>query len=156
MRGYRRAGKARRRRCASFAPPEPRRYSGKSRAEPRPTLRRLLAEISAGDVVTVTRLDRLARSTRDLLNTLATITDKKAGFRSGAATTAYRGGGMSGMAEAAASSAGSAAMSPLRRAAASLRESFAAGGRAVTGEGGAAGSAAEAGAAAGQAGALGP
>jgi DNA invertase Pin-like site-specific DNA recombinase len=30
----------------------------------------------------VTRLDRLARSTRDLLNTLATITEKKAGFRS--------------------------------------------------------------------------
>jgi DNA invertase Pin-like site-specific DNA recombinase len=30
----------------------------------------------------VTRLDRLARSTRDLLNTLATITGKKAGFRS--------------------------------------------------------------------------
>ena len=36
----------------------------------------------AGDVLTVTRLDRLARSTRDLLNTLAAITDKKAGFRS--------------------------------------------------------------------------
>jgi hypothetical protein len=33
-------------------------------------------------VLTVTRLDRLARSTRDLLNTLATITGKKAGFRS--------------------------------------------------------------------------
>ena len=30
----------------------------------------------------VTRLDRLARSTRDLLNTLAAITAKKAGFRS--------------------------------------------------------------------------
>jgi len=30
----------------------------------------------------VTRLDRLARSTRDLLNTLATIADKGAGFRS--------------------------------------------------------------------------
>jgi DNA invertase Pin-like site-specific DNA recombinase len=30
----------------------------------------------------VTRLDRLARSTRDLLNTLASITGKKAGFRS--------------------------------------------------------------------------
>jgi DNA invertase Pin-like site-specific DNA recombinase len=30
----------------------------------------------------VTRLDRLARSTRDLLNTLATITSKGAGFRS--------------------------------------------------------------------------
>jgi DNA invertase Pin-like site-specific DNA recombinase len=35
-----------------------------------------------GDVVTVTRLDRLARSTRDLLNTLAAITGKQAGFRS--------------------------------------------------------------------------
>ena len=33
-------------------------------------------------MLTVTRLDRLARSTRDLLNTLATITGKKAGFRS--------------------------------------------------------------------------
>jgi DNA invertase Pin-like site-specific DNA recombinase len=30
----------------------------------------------------VTRLDRLARSTRDLLNVLATIADKGAGFRS--------------------------------------------------------------------------
>jgi DNA invertase Pin-like site-specific DNA recombinase len=42
----------------------------------------LLGQLEAGDVVTVTRLDRLARSTRDLLNTLATITGKKAGFRS--------------------------------------------------------------------------
>src|SRR5713101_7508651 len=48
----------------------------------RAQLRRLLAEIGPGDVVTVTRLDRLARSTRDLLNTLAAITGKKAGFRS--------------------------------------------------------------------------
>jgi type IV secretion system protein TrbL len=47
----------------------------------------------------------------------------------GAATTAYRAGGLSGVAEAAASSAGNAAMSPLRRAAASMRESFAAGSR---------------------------
>jgi DNA invertase Pin-like site-specific DNA recombinase len=30
----------------------------------------------------VTRLDRLARSTRDLLNTLADIADRKAGFKS--------------------------------------------------------------------------
>ena len=30
----------------------------------------------------VTRLDRLARSTRDLLNTLAAITERDAGFRS--------------------------------------------------------------------------
>jgi hypothetical protein len=43
----------------------------------RPQLRRLLAEIRPGDVLTVTRLDRLARSTRDLLNTLAAITGKK-------------------------------------------------------------------------------
>ena len=48
----------------------------------RPQLRRLLSEIAAGDVMMVTRLDRLARSTRDLLNTLAAITEKKAGFRS--------------------------------------------------------------------------
>jgi DNA invertase Pin-like site-specific DNA recombinase len=48
----------------------------------RPQLRRLLSEVAAGDVVMVTRLDRLARSTRDLLNTLAAITEKNAGFRS--------------------------------------------------------------------------
>src|SRR6201986_2840784 len=48
----------------------------------RAQLRRLLAGLNAGDVVMVTRLDRLARSTRDLLNTLAAIADRKAGFRS--------------------------------------------------------------------------
>jgi DNA invertase Pin-like site-specific DNA recombinase len=48
----------------------------------RTQLRQLLDQLEAGDVLTVTRLDRLARSTRDLLNTLATITGKKAGFRS--------------------------------------------------------------------------
>jgi DNA invertase Pin-like site-specific DNA recombinase len=48
----------------------------------RSQLRRLLDQLDAGDVLTVTRLDRLARSTRDLLNTLAAITAKKAGFRS--------------------------------------------------------------------------
>jgi DNA invertase Pin-like site-specific DNA recombinase len=42
----------------------------------------LLDQLEAGDMVTVTRLDRLARSTRDLLNTLAAITGRKAGFRS--------------------------------------------------------------------------
>jgi DNA invertase Pin-like site-specific DNA recombinase len=36
----------------------------------RPQLARLLASLSPGDVVLVTRLDRLARSTRDLLNVL--------------------------------------------------------------------------------------
>src|SRR5438094_9809646 len=48
----------------------------------RAQLRRLLDTLAPGDVVTVTRLDRLARSTRDLLNTLATITAKQAGFKS--------------------------------------------------------------------------
>ena len=48
----------------------------------RAQLRRVMAQLEAGDVLLVTRLDRLARSTRDLLNTLATIADRKAGFRS--------------------------------------------------------------------------
>src|SRR6201996_4532705 len=48
----------------------------------RAQLRRLLGQLETGDVLMVTRLDRLARSTRDLLNTLGTIADKKAGFRS--------------------------------------------------------------------------
>jgi DNA invertase Pin-like site-specific DNA recombinase len=45
-------------------------------------LRRVLTRLEAGDVLVVTRLDRLARSTRDLLNTLASIADKGACFRS--------------------------------------------------------------------------
>lgn len=48
----------------------------------RPQLRKLLSRLSKGDVLLVTRLDRLARSTRDLLNILGTITEKGAGFRS--------------------------------------------------------------------------
>lgn len=45
-------------------------------------LARALKALNAGDVLLVTRLDRLARSTRDLLNTLATITQAGAAFRS--------------------------------------------------------------------------
>jgi DNA invertase Pin-like site-specific DNA recombinase len=45
-------------------------------------LRRVLAALDKSDVLMVTRLDRLARSTRDLLNTVAAIAAKKAGFRS--------------------------------------------------------------------------
>lgn len=48
----------------------------------RAQLRRAVAQLAAGDVLMVTRLDRLARSTRDLLNTLAAIAERKAGFRS--------------------------------------------------------------------------
>jgi DNA invertase Pin-like site-specific DNA recombinase len=43
-------------------------------------LRKALAQLETGDVFMVARLGCLARSTRDLLNTLATIAGKKAGF----------------------------------------------------------------------------
>jgi len=61
----------------------------------RARLRRAIAALEPGDVLMVTRLDRLARSTHDLLNTLAAITERKAGFRSLAnawadTTTAHR------------------------------------------------------------------
>jgi DNA invertase Pin-like site-specific DNA recombinase len=52
------------------------------RAADRRELLRMLKDITPGDVVTVTRIDRVARSTRDLLNTLAAVTGKGAGFRS--------------------------------------------------------------------------
>ena len=60
----------------------------------RAQLRHFLDQLDAGDVLMVTRLDRLARSTRDLLNALAAITGRKAGFSSlGAASlTAPRAG----------------------------------------------------------------
>src|SRR5271170_1865025 len=48
----------------------------------RKQLARLIAGLDKGDVLVVTRLDRLARSTRDLLNTLGAVADKGAGFRS--------------------------------------------------------------------------
>src|SRR5947209_20303701 len=48
----------------------------------RAQLDRALNVLKKGDVLIVTRLDRLARSTRDLLNTLALIAEKKAAFRS--------------------------------------------------------------------------
>ena len=40
--------------------------------------RKALAALEAGDVSLVAKLDRLARSTRDLLNTLAAIADRGA------------------------------------------------------------------------------
>jgi DNA invertase Pin-like site-specific DNA recombinase len=48
----------------------------------RAQLARVIGQLDKGDVLMVTRLDRLARSTRDLLNTLAKVTGKDAGFRS--------------------------------------------------------------------------
>jgi DNA invertase Pin-like site-specific DNA recombinase len=41
-----------------------------------------MAVLARGDVLVVTRLDRLARTTRDLLNVLGTIGGKGAGFKS--------------------------------------------------------------------------
>ena len=41
-----------------------------------------IRRLEPGDVLVVTRLDRLARSTRDLLNIVATIREREAGFRS--------------------------------------------------------------------------
>jgi DNA invertase Pin-like site-specific DNA recombinase len=48
----------------------------------RPELAKVLRRLEAGDVLVVTRLDRLARSTRDLLNVIAAVTERGAGFRS--------------------------------------------------------------------------
>jgi DNA invertase Pin-like site-specific DNA recombinase len=48
----------------------------------RAQLMRLLKRLGPGDVLIVTRLDRLARSTRDLLNILDSVTKAGAGFRS--------------------------------------------------------------------------
>ncbi len=48
----------------------------------RKELARLLAELYDGDAVIVTRLERLARSNRDLLNTLAAVGEAGATFKS--------------------------------------------------------------------------
>ena len=48
----------------------------------RPELERLLAELRADDVVVVTRLDRLVRSTSELLRIAETIEEKNAGLQS--------------------------------------------------------------------------
>jgi DNA invertase Pin-like site-specific DNA recombinase len=48
----------------------------------RKQLARLIGRLGKGDVLVVTRLDRLARSTRDLLNLLGAVADKGAGFKS--------------------------------------------------------------------------
>lgn len=54
--------------------------SGSSRN--RPKLSELLGVLREGDVVVVTKFDRLARSVKDLLDLIQTITKSGAGFRS--------------------------------------------------------------------------
>jgi len=51
-------------------------------ARSRPELDRLLDQLRQGDVITVTKYDRLARSLRDLLDIVDTIQARGAGFRS--------------------------------------------------------------------------
>lgn len=51
-------------------------------ARARPELDRLLSEIRSGDVVVVTKYDRLARSLKDLLEIVDLIQSRGAGFRS--------------------------------------------------------------------------
>ena len=48
----------------------------------RPEFQRMIDQLRPGDVVVVWKLDRLARSTRELLNTMETIRDAGAGFQS--------------------------------------------------------------------------
>jgi DNA invertase Pin-like site-specific DNA recombinase len=48
----------------------------------RPELAKVIRRLEPGDVLMVTRLDRLARSPRDLLNVLAAVAERGAGFKS--------------------------------------------------------------------------
>jgi DNA invertase Pin-like site-specific DNA recombinase len=48
----------------------------------RAALQRMLRDVEPGDVVVITRLDRLARSTRDLLNILDQLSKGEVGFQS--------------------------------------------------------------------------
>jgi DNA invertase Pin-like site-specific DNA recombinase len=48
----------------------------------RAELARVIKRLQPGDVLVVTRLDRLARSTRDLLNALEAVKQAGTGFRS--------------------------------------------------------------------------
>ena len=55
-------------------------FSGSKRA--RPELDKLIDQLRPGDVVTVTKYDRLSRSLQDLLKIVEAIRAKKVGFRS--------------------------------------------------------------------------
>src|SRR4029077_4567037 len=48
----------------------------------RAELRKAISRLGEGDVIVVTRVDRLARSPRDLLNPLDEVTKRGAGFKS--------------------------------------------------------------------------
>jgi DNA invertase Pin-like site-specific DNA recombinase len=48
----------------------------------RTELAKVIAKLEKGDVLVVSRLDRLARSTRDLLNIIEALSERGAGFKS--------------------------------------------------------------------------
>jgi DNA invertase Pin-like site-specific DNA recombinase len=56
-------------------------YTGKAAAD-RKQLQALLAKVRQGDVIVVCKLDRFARSTRDLLNMLHDLEQRGVGFQS--------------------------------------------------------------------------
>ena len=53
---------------------------GSAANDDRASLKRMLREVHAGDIVVVVRLDRLARSVRDLLNILERFNQDEIGF----------------------------------------------------------------------------
>jgi DNA invertase Pin-like site-specific DNA recombinase len=62
----------------------------------RPQLAKLMAKLMPGDIVVVTKLDRLGRSTRELLDLIERISKAGAAFRSlGARTGTNRPAGKS-------------------------------------------------------------
>jgi DNA invertase Pin-like site-specific DNA recombinase len=66
-------------------------------ADSRVKLLRMLDELNIGDLVMVTRLDRLAQSPEDLANILAAIAEKGAIFHSLRWAERYRGGLLRGL-----------------------------------------------------------
>ena len=80
MRGYRRTARALTHRGGNRETPGAKKYreTASGVKADRAQLGRVVAALGPGDVLVVTSLDRLARSTRDLLNTLATITAREA------------------------------------------------------------------------------
>src|SRR5215467_10542569 len=57
-------------------------FKEKASGDDRPELAKAIRRLEAGDVLVVTRLDRLARSTRDLLNILDAVAKAGASFKS--------------------------------------------------------------------------
>jgi DNA invertase Pin-like site-specific DNA recombinase len=68
--------------CSASLPSTPYHETASGARTDRAELAKMLRRLEPGDVMLVTRLDRLARSTRDLLNTLHALAERSIGFRS--------------------------------------------------------------------------